>query len=148
MSFLNYFFLTLFCITLSACQTLPSSSETAYFSQAADDNVQLAMIYLGQHQYSFAKAKLLKAQQQAPDSAAVWCASAYFSEQVGEIKTAEQDYQKALQLKPHDGAVLNDVGAYYCRRGDHSRAQQYFQQALQDPNYLTPERIQQNIANC
>lgn len=68
--------------------------------------------------------------------------------QLGEDAKAKQSLEKALQLAPNDSEVLNNYGWYVCQRQNPSQAMQYFQAALRNPLYNSPERALHNAGLC
>lgn len=58
------------------------------------------------------------------------------------------NFEQALRLSPNDSDVLNNYGWFLCQRGGPGRAMEYFQAALKNPLYSTPERAFLNAGVC
>jgi type IV pilus assembly protein PilF len=129
---------------LAACATQRSSENLT----AADYNVQLGLAYLEKGDTTRAKEKLLRASEQAPDLIDTHLALGFYYEQIGQQLAAQQAYQRALKIKPTDGQVNNNYGAFLCAQGDYSQSMIYFQQAIDDPYYYQTAKAYENAALC
>src|SRR4029079_7880649 len=67
---------------------------------------------------------------------------------IGDVKQAETYYRKAAQLKPKGGSELNNYGTFLCKVGRYDEAQGYFDRAIADPFYKTPEVALVNSGSC
>lgn len=134
---------------LAACTTETVSDDGAgkNIKQASSINVQLGLQYLNQGSISRAKQKLLLAVRQNA-SAQSYGAIAYFYERTSEIDNAQQFYLKAISEAPEAGAGHNNYGAFLCRQGQYQQAEQQFQQAVADPNYLNDAGAYENAGLC
>lgn len=115
---------------------------------AAGYNVQLGLAYLSQQEPARAKSKLLHALELAPHYPPALEAMAYFQEQTGNVALATEYYQQALAEAPGSGMVLNNYGAFLCRQGQYQAAIEYFQRAVNDPNYLPVAEAYENAGIC
>jgi type IV pilus assembly protein PilF len=61
---------------------------------------------------------------------------------------AQAAFERALNLAPNDSEVLNNYGWFVCQRQNPAKAMPYFQQALRNPLYATPERAYYNAGVC
>jgi len=111
-------------------------------------NLQLGLGYIHIGNNVRAKQKLLAAIEQAPHSPEANGAMAYYAETTGDIELAEAYYQKALRYSGGEGAPLNNYGVFLCRQGNYQQAQQYFNAALQDQNYLNVAGTYENAGIC
>lgn len=134
-------------IFLSACQT-EAPSTSAYNPKASAYNMQLGLGYLKQGNRQRAKQKLLTAVAQAPNSPYANEALAYYFEKTQEINQAEYYYQKAIQLAPKTGAILNNYGTFLCRQKQYQEAFNYFLKAVSDPEYLNTALAYENAGIC
>lgn len=134
-------------ITQAACDSV-STNTMSQNSIAANYNVQLGLGYLEQNQKVRAKQKLLLALHQAPNWPIALNAMAYFLEKTGEDKEAAYYYQSALKNSPHDGASLNNYGAFLCRKGNYQLAKQYFLKAVNEINYVNSAEAYENAGLC
>ncbi|MEE9452126.1 MAG: type IV pilus biogenesis/stability protein PilW [Gammaproteobacteria bacterium] len=135
-----------------ACATgvLPSRDEGSEDREAdtVSPNLQLGLGYIHIGNNVRAKQKLLAAIEQAPHSPEANGAMAYYAETTGDIELAEAYYQKALRYSGGEGAPFNNYGVFLCRQGNYQQAQQYFNTALQDQNYLNVAGIYENAGIC
>ncbi|MBI3716436.1 MAG: type IV pilus biogenesis/stability protein PilW [Betaproteobacteria bacterium] len=67
---------------------------------------------------------------------------------LGQDEQARQAFEQALKVAPKDSESLNNYGGFLCQHGDAKRAMEYFQQALANPLYNTPERALYNAGMC
>jgi type IV pilus assembly protein PilF len=61
---------------------------------------------------------------------------------------ATASFEQALRLSPNDSDVFNNYGWFLCSRGKPAKAMEYFQSALKNPLYATPERAYLNAGIC
>jgi type IV pilus assembly protein PilF len=67
---------------------------------------------------------------------------------LGEQKSAEDAFQRALQLSPGDPEIANNYGWFLCQNRRESQAFEYFNMALRNPLYPTPVVALANSADC
>ncbi len=146
--------LVLILMGLSACSTsnevyLQETEKTSKnLRAAADYNVQLGLNYLQQQRSAFAKRKLLLALKQAPDWPVAWDAMAYYLDQTGNKKAADEYFKKALKLAPHSAMAMNNYGAFLCRDKQYAKAEHYLLLAANDPQYVNSAEAFENAAIC
>lgn len=143
------------CLTLQGCQNNEKADDPqikpakqADLTKAASFNTQLGLGYLKQGNRPRAKQKLLLALQQAPQSADVNAALAYYFEQTNEFDESRSYYLKALKYSNNSGAQLNNYGAFLCRQGNYKKAETYFLKAVQDVQYLNTSGAYENAGLC
>lgn len=117
-------------------------------SKAASFNTQLGLAYLKQGDRPRAKKKLLTALKQAPNSADVHAAMAYYFEATSETAEASKYYLKAVTLSGNSGAQLNNYGTFLCRQGEYKKAEVYFMRAVKDVQYLHTAGAYENAGLC
>lgn len=61
---------------------------------------------------------------------------------------AGQSFEQALRLLPNDSETLNNYGWFVCQRQSAIKAIPYFQAALKNPLYATPESALYNSGVC
>lgn len=151
----NWFcFLVMFVIgiELTACNTVSTTQKSDTFSNpnllAGHYNSQLGLAYLQNGDRLLAKQKLLLALQQAPNSAEVQDAMAYFLEISGDTAQAQIHYLRAIQCAPDKGAPLNNYGVFLCRSGQYDLGEQQFLAAVQDTHYLNTAEAYENAGLC
>ena len=137
----------IFAIFITSCQT-ESTLPPHYNPKASAYNMQLGLAYLKQGNRQRAKQKLLMAIDEAPDSPYANEALAYYFENTQEINQAEYYYQKALQLAPQSGAILNNYATFLCRQKKYQEANDYYLKAVSDLNYLNTALAYENAGIC
>ena len=61
---------------------------------------------------------------------------------------AEQDFRQALSIEPGNPEANNNFGWFLCERNRIDESLGYFQKALSDPFYRTPETARLNMGVC
>ena len=96
-----------------------------------------------------AREKADKALEQNSRSPEVQMAAGFVYDRLGEDKKAGTHFEQAVKLGGKDNPdVLNNAGAFQCRKGDRKRGEELFLQAAQSPLYRTPEVAYVNAGNC
>ncbi|WP_235603438.1 type IV pilus biogenesis/stability protein PilW [Piscirickettsia litoralis] len=131
----------------------PSESQTVKLvkpnkAQAAHYNVRLGLAYLKVGDMRRAHYKLNKAIELDPGSAEAHYAFAYYSEQLGEVQQARQEYLIALRLAPNDPKVLNNYGTFLCKQGDLKESIHYLLAAAEQRDYLDRSGSYENAGLC
>jgi type IV pilus assembly protein PilF len=67
---------------------------------------------------------------------------------LGQIEAAQTQLERAIKLAPNDPSVSNNYGYLLCSLGDEAEAMRYFEKALNDPLYRTPEYAYVNAGLC
>jgi type IV pilus assembly protein PilF len=138
-------------ILLGGCvSTNPNRSRAndGQVSQNTIDNVQLASAYLQRDQYEAALQKLHKALDNDPDYAPAHTVMALLQERLGDMQKAGEHYRLAAELDLENGGAQNNYGTYLCRLNKPREAEKYFQRALDNPLYRSPEVALANAGTC
>ena len=131
---------------LQACVAVdPSKGRN---EEASDVNTEMGLGYLQQNNYELASEKLLKALRQNPESVKANYVYAVLQDKLDQKELAELHYQKATELDPKNSEAANNFGAFLCRNGRQVESEKYFNQALENPLYKTPEYAYTNAAIC
>ena len=83
-----------------------------------------------------------------PRSADAYTMLAVIAASQGQDAVAGTHYQKAAELAPDDGRVLNNYGAWLCTNGRLQESLGWFDRALQAPGYATPAAALANAGRC
>lgn len=67
---------------------------------------------------------------------------------VNELASAEKDFQRALSLDDRDPEINNNYGWFLCQTGRAKESIAYFQRAIGNPLYQTPETAYLNAGAC
>ena len=142
-------FCSVVCFALFGCSTETSHPQGPAKNQqeASSLNVQLGLQYLDQGNTPRAKQKLLLAMEQH-ESPRSYGAMAYFYEKTGDVINAEKYYLMAISENSNAGAGHNNYGAFLCRQGQYQKAEQQFQLAVKDTNYLNTASAYENAGLC
>jgi type IV pilus assembly protein PilF len=67
---------------------------------------------------------------------------------IKEFASAESDFQRALSLDARDPQINNNYGWFLCQTGKEKESIAYFQRAIANPLYQTPETAYLNAGAC
>lgn len=148
----NFVVTLLFALALHGCASTsglsPRSSAKTDRQEAARVHVELGQHYLAQNKLEFAMEKLQKALQFDPNSADANTVIAVLYERINNRKQAEEHYRRAVELQPKLGGPNNNYGSFLCHAGQYDEAEKYFQRAVADPFYKTPDIALTNAGVC
>lgn len=134
-------------VFLAACYSIPDRSDEEN-RKAAETNTALGRQYMERGDYEIALEKLKRAIAYDKTYAPAHSMLAILYETIGDSAAAGDEYRKALQFDPTDGDVNNNYGAYLCGTGKRREALPYFETAIRDPFYNTPEIALSNAGSC
>jgi type IV pilus assembly protein PilF len=142
-------------LVLAACQTTGGSSTNLKKESAASEKVEAARVhtelgqkYMQQGKLEIALDNLNKALAYDSDYVNAHTVIAVLYERIGDQKQAEEHYRRAAQIKSKGGNELNNYGAFLCKVGRYDEAAGYFDRAVADPFYKTPEVALTNAGTC
>lgn len=127
---------------------MPQSSKAAQALDAARIHTELGQRYMASGDLQTALAKLTKALQFDPNYAPAHTVVAVLYERINNLPEAEKHYRKAVQLEPAKGDPNNNLGVFLCHTGRGAEANAYFQKAIADPFYQTPDVALTNAGVC
>jgi type IV pilus assembly protein PilF len=116
--------------------------------EAAIANMNLGAGYLRQGKYDLAVERLERALKQNPRLADAHSTIALAYDQLGMPEEAEQHYRRATQLAPDSAAAANSYAVFLCRQKRWSDAKPFFQRAVDNKSYTTPEVALTNAGLC
>jgi type IV pilus assembly protein PilF len=67
---------------------------------------------------------------------------------IKEFESAEKDFRKSLSLDERDPEISNNYGWFLCQTGKVQESIPYFQRAIRNPLYQTPEIAHLNAGSC
>jgi type IV pilus assembly protein PilF len=135
--------------TINAPQPpMPTTTKAEQARNAAQVHTELAQHYMqnGDLQTALEKLKLALKFDDSYEPAHTVIAVVY--ERINDLPDAEANYRKAAELEPKKGSTNNNLGAFLCRTGKTSEAIPYFQKAVADPFYSTPDMALTNEGVC
>ena len=134
---------------ITACATTPGpEDDESKNRKAAETNTALGQGYMQRGQYEIALEKLKRALAFDHSYAPAHTVLAILYETIGELDLAEKEYAEAVKIDPGDGDINNNYGAFLCSIGKGKEAYKYFQKAVKDPFYKTPEVAYANAGKC
>jgi type IV pilus assembly protein PilF len=137
-------------VGLGGCAGGPQRGTEAPTSaqEAAALQVKLGQEYLRKGDLETAQDKLRRALQLDPRSVDGHTLLGILNERIRRPEVAEGFYRRAVELKPEDGSVNNNLGAFLCAQGRFAEADQHFRIAIEDPFYRTPAAALANAGLC
>jgi type IV pilus assembly protein PilF len=138
----------LLCIGLSACASTSGGGNPSHSEAAGRVNLQLGVGYLQEGNLPIAKEKLERARSQDPHNPEIHGAMALLDQRLGKDKEADKEFRTALELAPHDPAMLNNYAVFLCSHDRADEGVRYFEQAASNPLYRTPWAAYTNAGVC
>jgi len=117
-------------------------------SSASRTRVDLGLGYLRKGDMVQAKYNLEKALQFDERNPDAHLALAYYFQQVGDLKSAEQSYRRLFALVGDHADGLNNYGVFLCGQKRYAEAEQAFLKALAQPTYVRMDDTYENAGYC
>lgn len=111
-------------------------------------HTELGALYLQNGNLAVALEELSIAIAIDPEYAKAYGARGVAGFHAHEIPFADQDFRRALSLDANDPEINNNYGWFLCQVGREKEAIAYFQRAIKNPLYETPERAYLNAGAC
>ncbi|MET0331725.1 MAG: type IV pilus biogenesis/stability protein PilW [Dyella sp.] len=127
---------------------IPKTSKADQARDAARIHTELGQRYLQNGDLQGALERLTKALQFDDTYAPAHTVIAVVYERINNPVEAEKHYRRAVELEPKKGDPNNNLGAFLCKIGKGAEAQSYFQRAIADPFYATPDVAWTNAGIC
>jgi len=143
--------LALTVLLIAGCaSTAERNHDRERLQKLVDTNIQLGAGYLQQGQMDAAKEKLDKALELSPDDSQANNVMALLQWRLRNYDAAERHFQRALGSRA--GSINSDVqhnyGAFLCDRSRVDEAMTWFERAIANPQYPTPELANLNAGLC
>lgn len=143
--------MVLLVVLASGCaSTTERKVEQSNLQKQVDTNTQLGAGYLQQGQFDVAREKIDKALELEPDDPQANSVMALLQWRLKNHEVAERHFRLALASKA--GSINPDVqhnyGAFLCDRGRVEESLPWFERAIANPQYPTPELAYLNAGLC
>ncbi|MGZ8320639.1 MAG: type IV pilus biogenesis/stability protein PilW, partial [Telluria sp.] len=142
---------------LSACAGSGGSGASADIKTASDQThdekrstirLQLAIGYYQDGKYEVALDEVKQAIATNPTAADAYGVRGLIYGAMGEIKLADESFQRARQLAPRNPELANNYGSFLCQNGKPEQGIALFETALKNPAYQSPVNALLNAGSC
>ena len=111
--------------------------------------IQLGIEYMNAHDYRAAVAAIEEALRLQPRNENAWLVRAEIYQYLKVPEKAQESFQRALSIKPDSAEINNNYGWFLCNAGGRpNEALAYFDRALSDPTYPSPQVAYMNKGIC
>jgi type IV pilus assembly protein PilF len=137
-----------------AQKSVPPPSDTLSGSNPKDAHTraklhtELGSLYFQDGNWIVALEELTFAISINPNYAQAYSTRGLVLYQIKELESAEKDFQRALDLDEKDPEISNNYGWFLCQIGKEKESIAYFQRAIKNVLYQTPESAYLNIGTC
>lgn len=112
-----------------------TDSDEPEMRKRARIRLELAVSYFEQGQTTIALDELKQSIATDPNYAEAYSLRGLIYMRLNDFSFAEESFRKALSISPRDANVMHNLGWLLCQRARYSEAQQFFSQALANPQY-------------
>jgi type IV pilus assembly protein PilF len=127
---------------------LATSSDQTSAQKRAVIRLQLAVGYYQRGELEVALDEVKQALQANPDSDDAYNMRGLIYMQMSEDHLAEESFQHALRLAPHNGEVDNNYGWFLCQNKRAAESFPYFEAAAAERKYAFPAKALDNAGKC
>lgn len=117
-------------------------------AKGAEIHTELGQRYMQNGDLKGAMEKLNKALQFDPNYVPAHTVLAVLYERINDPVNAEVHYRKAVELGPKTGSANNNLAVFLCKQNRAAEARPFFDRALADPFYETPDLALSNAGTC
>ncbi len=114
---------------------IKTASDQTNADRLSNTRIELAVAYLGRNQPTDALDQVKQALQAKPNNPAAYGLRGLIYAALGDTVKADESFQRALQLAPHDGDLMHNYGWYMCQQRRWADANAEFDQAIAEPSY-------------
>lgn len=146
------------CTTTTTTTSTPGNASEPRASRAAGEGsdperlartrLDLASAYLGRGQAQTALVEVRAALAAKPDLPEAYRLLGLIHAQLGDLRQAETNFQRALQLSPEDADTMHNYGWFLCQQQRYAEADVQFKAALAQPTYRDAARTTLVIGIC
>lgn len=128
---------------------LSRATKSERRENAVKIKTELAIEYMRSRNYRAATAAIEEALKGDPSYDVAWLVRAQIYQFLKVNDKAQESFQRALALKPNGAEINNNYGWFLCdRMKQYNQSIPYFDKALADPTYPTPETANLNKGIC
>lgn len=139
----------LLCTVLAGCaSSAERQAEQDKLNKRVETHVLLGSGYMQRGQLDVAKQELDKAYRLVPDNSQVNNMMALLQWRLNNPDEADRHFRKAVAAEPPDPEAWNNYGVFLCERGKIDEAVTWFQKAISNALYRTPEEANLNAGIC
>ena len=109
---------------------------------------ELAALYFQAQEYIIALEELTLALSVNPDYAPAYSLRGLVLFNLKKLSSAESDFKRAFSLDEKNPEISNNYGWFLCQTGRVKESIDYFQRAIRNPMYRTPETAWINVGAC
>jgi len=117
-----------------------SAAEAGDPERRARTRLELAAAYFGRGQNQTALDEVKAALAAKPDLPEAYSLLGLIHASLGDLRIAEDNFQRALQLAPRDPDTMHNFGWFLCQQRRYTEADAQFQSALLQPQYRDAAR--------
>jgi len=149
---------TLMAVLLAGCASPVGDSQftSSATSTGEEDNrrvrarvhTELAAGYFDITNYAVALEEVNEALRADPNYGPAFNVAGLIYAALREDRLAEQNFERAVRINPTDSDANNNFGLFLCQRKRWKEGLRYFEAALKNPLYQTPERSFINAGLC
>jgi len=127
---------------------IKTASDQTNAEKRASIRLQLAVGYFQDGKLSVALDEVKQAIVINPAFADAYGVRALIYAQMGELKLADESFQRALRLSPNNPELSNNYGSFLCQNNRGAEALRYYEAAIKNPAYQSPFSAMQNAGSC
>lgn len=139
-------------VLLAGCASTADKEQSASLRERSALRLQLASAYYAQGQLEVALVEVEQALTLSPVDAQAEAQAhgmrALIFAAMHRPVPAEKDFLYALRLAPHNPELSNNYGQFLCQTGRAAQSLAYFDAALRDVAYVSPEKALNNGGAC
>lgn len=137
-------------LTMSGCisSTTGPPESKPNDQDASDLNYQLGARYYFNGDYDLARDRLELSLEQDSDNAIAWSTLGLTYEALGNMRLAEEAFEKAVRVAPRDFQIQDNYATFLCRRNRPKEARRYFDKAINAPTNDYSEKTYTNAGVC
>ena len=119
---------------------IKTASDQTNADRLSNTRMELAQAYLGRNQPTDALDQVKQALQAKPNNPAAYGLRGLIYAALGETDKADESFQRAMQLAPHDADLIHNYGWYLCQQRRFADANAQFLLAIAEPSYRQASR--------